>query len=103
MADKTKWTDYKKASRSNWGTELPKDQNLNREQIQLGAILRIADATEAMAENYVKLQSDLAWYKENYYKAIGRCNDRDRTISALKGHITRLKNKLENAGQDAVH
>ena len=80
---------FKKGSRLDWGTK----EKLGNDEIQLGAILRIADATEAMSENYVKLQNDLAYCKGrmNYFK--NKYEQEKRTNTTLKGWITRLKNK----------
>jgi hypothetical protein len=82
---------YRSHSKDNYG-------NLNKdaatlEQINTGSLQRIADATEAMAQNFVKLQNDYEYmrksrdnYREDYRTA-------QRQITALKGHITRLKKK----------
>ena len=43
---------YKQESRKDWGTNQDSEL-LSIEQINLGAILRIADATEAMAKNRI--------------------------------------------------
>lgn len=63
------------------------------EHIQIGAVLRIADATEKMALRYTELIDKAA--------RLDRSNDYLRTenhrqrlsISALKGQITKLKKK----------
>lgn len=63
--------------------------------IMLSCLLRIADATEAMALNYMKLQSDLEYYKgrlQNEKQATERAKN---TGKALKGHISRLKKEVE--------
>ena len=43
---------YRKESEKDYGTY--DNDELSREQIKLGALLRIADATELMAKNYVQ-------------------------------------------------
>jgi len=61
------------------------------ENINCGSLQRIADATEIMATNYKKLQSDLDWYKR-------RCSElREELISAIKSRNTYkgLYNKLK--------
>ena len=67
----------------------------DKEAIQLGCMLRIADATEAMSENHIQLQSNYDYmkksrdyYRDQYYLS-------EKRIAAYKGHITRLKNKLK--------
>jgi hypothetical protein len=72
----------------------------DRDDIQIGCLQRIADASEVMAQNYgliikakTQAESDrdkyLKWWREEQAKV----NQRDRQISALKGVITRMKNK----------
>jgi hypothetical protein len=84
---------YKEESRANWYTE--GDCQLSTEEIQLGAILRIADATEKMAQNYIELQDKLK-RTQNWNEDLRFIRDQlQRSNAALKGHITRLKKKLE--------
>lgn len=90
---------YRDESRKNYGTE---NANLTLAQVVAGAQLRTADAmesiaknTEAMAQNHVQLQSDYDYMREDrdYYR--DQCKKQDRKIRALKGVITKLKNKLK--------
>ena len=72
---------YREESRANWGRTLCDEQHPSNEEVQLGAILRIADAAEVMARNHQQL-----------------INERDRLlrrIAALRGHITRLKKGMK--------
>ena len=80
---------YAEESRSNWGTS--KEGKLTYEQITLGALLRIADATEKMALNHDRLVSDLEHYKKRTRGLCGQMERLNRSNSALRGHITRLK------------
>lgn len=61
------------------------------DELKLGAILRIADATEAMAKNYVGLQNDRDWYRNAYENQCARTDELQRRINALKGVITKMK------------
>lgn len=74
------------------------NQNFNGtasiEHINAGSLQRIADAAEKMAGNYIKLQNDLEWSKKRCNELEGRISIRDKHISALRGQITKLKNKL---------
>lgn len=63
------------------------------EDLQLGCLQRIADASEKMAGNYIQLQNDRDWYKKRYYEQQESMNKLHRTISALKGVITKMKKK----------
>ena len=84
---------YKQESRSNWGRNTT--QELTREEVQHGAILRIADATEAMAKNHVQLQSERDRYKQWYDQERERAAKLERSNAALRGQITRLKNRIK--------
>mgnify|MGYP000706361046 FL=1 len=64
------------------------------EDLQLGCLQRIADATEKMASNYQRMENDLAMYKRWYKEKCETVNNRDRSISNLRGQITKLKKKL---------
>lgn len=82
---------------------LPDDIKPTPEQIQVGCLQRIAASCEKMEQPYLDLHRDL-----NYYKAMA--SGRDETIkelrlsnASLKGHITRLRkriNQLENKGEE---
>jgi predicted nucleic acid-binding Zn-ribbon protein len=47
-----------------------------------------------MAENYVSLQADLEYYKKRSNSIEESYNNVCKSNNALRGHITRLKNKL---------
>lgn len=81
-------SDLREMSRRTWT-----QTDNSTEQINTGSLQRIADATELMAKRYQDLLDENQRYK-------GYCNDyqrkilkRDRTISALRGQITKLKNQ----------
>jgi len=61
--------------------------------MKIGCLQRIADATEAMAKNHLKMQSDLDYLsrrnKDQNAEIARLCN----RIRGLKGSITKLKNK----------
>lgn len=81
---------YREESKKAWGTD---DGIMDIERIQTGAILRIADATEKMAGNIIALEIDRNYYKGNYERAVDQRDAYVRQISALKGVITKLKNR----------
>lgn len=81
---------YRDESRGQWGqnTETP-----TIEQLTMGCMLRIADATELMAKNYAELiaERDQALRSEAYWRDLyEKCS---RRRSALKGVVTKLKNR----------
>ena len=92
----SKTISFKEASKTDWVVEVadeikyPGDKN-----IQLGCLMRIASATEAMAKSHTdlilekeRLKTTKEYYRTEYEAA-------KRREAALKGHITRLKNKLK--------
>ena len=87
----------KNLSRKNWTVP---DGTENYSSIQTSALMRIADATELMAKNYLELQQKAEKYEKLYneqmkskYELLG---GRDKTISNLRGQITKLKKKISN-------
>lgn len=85
---------YRQESKTDWGTNDNSSQ-LTLDQINSGALLRIADATELMASNYTQLQAEAEkykrWYKEQYEDGKRMA----KRISTLQGVITRMKKKLK--------
>lgn len=70
------------------------------EALRTSATLRTADALETIAENttviiknHVRMEEDLKWYKQAYSERGARVQELQKSNSALKGVITRLKNK----------
>jgi hypothetical protein len=82
--------DLREESRGSW---VNSDGDMTVELINLGCQLRIADATEAMAKNYVKLQDAVDWYKKQYRKASEDRERERRSNQALRAVITKMKNK----------
>lgn len=84
---------YKEESKNNWGVNLCDKQQISKEHIQLGAVLRIADACEKMAANHQQLLNDRDRY-ERWYELEKTSNKRlQNRISGLKGYIKRIKKK----------
>lgn len=82
---------FKELSKQNWGNDI----SGTIEQLGFGCLQRIADATEAMAQNYVKLQKDYDYMRgdRDYYRD---SNQRAlNSIRSLKGTITKLKKKIK--------
>jgi len=85
---------YREESKSNWGAICEPHENISHEQLQTGAILRIADATEKMATNYTALQSDRDYYKRRLESVQADNRHLYKQLSGLRGEITKLKKKL---------
>jgi len=85
--------DIKTLTKQDWSnnTELP-----STEDLQTSALMRIADASEKMATNYLQLQNDRDWYKKKYHEKQDEIKHLNNRISSLKGNITKLKNKHSN-------
>lgn len=85
---------FREESKSNWGITI--DRQPTNEEIQLGAILRIANASEKMASNYIKMQQDLEWYRIRCKSLNETIGSRNRQIANLRGQITKLKKKMQS-------
>lgn len=88
---------YAEESRKDLGTRFPGE--LTIEQIQTGAMLRMADASEKMASNYTQLQNDCDWYRQKYRKKNEEIEHLNRRITSLKGVITKLKKQAKAANK----
>jgi hypothetical protein len=64
---------------------------VNLEDVKIGCLQRIADATEAMAKNYQHLINDRDFYKRRYEEEKALGERMARRISALRGVITKMK------------
>lgn len=85
---------YKLVSRLDWGAE--EAEGLTLDQINTGAMLRIADATEKMAQRHTDLMRDRDYWErraKNAEKALD--TERHRTAS-LRGHLKRAKAAVSN-------
>lgn len=82
--------DYREESRKNWGAET--DVSITREQIGLGALLRIADALEKMAEPYTHLLNEATYLRERNKILRSEINRFSRKIAAYRGLLKRKKN-----------
>ena len=74
-----------------WEIERDKAWRYIKESI----LLRIAEATELMAQNHKELIEDRdryeRWYREEQERRYGL----EKTIAGLRGYITRLKKKVK--------
>lgn len=82
---------FKQESRNpNWGKSIGA---INNDDLKVGALLRIADAAEAMAKRHTELINERDMYERLYRNADSDRVEYRKTISALKGVITKLKKK----------
>ena len=84
-------TNMREASLKNYGLnrDIPNDKEIN-----MGSLQRIADATERMARRHTELigENEDLGARLNYW--IERCKRVERSNSALRGVITRLRRRL---------
>lgn len=80
---------FKDESRSAWGTS----ESITEDQIQLGAVLRIADAAEDMAKNYTRLIAERDRYERMYRNEYQENIQLRNQVRGLKSWVTRLKNR----------
>lgn len=86
------FTRYREESRKNYGQE--GDVNLTLEQLRTGALLRIADSVEKLCEDRDRLERQCDQYRKSMNYWLARAQKLERSNVALKGHLTRLRDKL---------
>lgn len=84
---------FRDESRVNWGRELSDGEKMTRGDIQHGAILRIADAIEKMAERYTALIDEREWLRRKYRAELAKNERLKRSNAGLRATITRMKRK----------
>lgn len=94
-----KFKSYREHSKTNYGN---KKEGATLEEINTGSLQRIADAAELMATNFLKLQSDLEYYKNKAKSLEDELKTERKRVATYKGQATRIKKKnlfppLENA------
>jgi len=74
---------------------LSHDGNPTPEEVRTSALMRIADATETIAQSYNNLIAERDRFKQWFYEEQAAKTVLIKKVSALKGVITRMKNKGE--------
>jgi hypothetical protein len=85
---------YKEESRRNWGETVSEGEELCRDQIKLGAILRIADSLEKMEKPITRLMDDVTYYKKRNEELKQENLKLAHSRAGLKGYIKNLKNRF---------
>lgn len=80
---------YREESRSDWGAR--DEGGFSLDQVNTGALLRIADAVEKMAESYDTMRRDRDVWKERALFARRRLDTERRRTAALRGWIKRAR------------
>lgn len=84
---------FRDHSKTDWGSNTNEFPGLER--INAGSLQRIADATEAMAKNYIEQQQSLEYYRNRSRRLEAENQHLRNSRAAIKAHNTRLKQKLE--------
>lgn len=87
---------FEQQSRMDW-TPTNDDGECDNIHLQIGCLQRIADATELMAKNHAELVQSKDTLRDMYRRAIAREDRLERSLSATRGHLTRLKNKMKSS------
>ncbi len=66
------------------------------EEIRGGCLQRIADATEVMAQNWVRITSDLEYQTKEARRLREIRDKRDKTIIGLRGQIGKLMKRIRD-------
>lgn len=86
---------YREQSKVNWGREYSEGEAPTRDEVQYGAILRIADAVEKMAQNYAALINERDMLRGMYRSERAAAERLYRSNAGLRGVITRMKRKQQ--------
>jgi len=71
-------------------------ENPNLDNINTGCLQRIANATELMATNFLRLQESNEYLKNRNRHLLDEVERLKRSASAYKGKYNRLKNKSDH-------
>jgi hypothetical protein len=82
---------YRTESKSNWGTTIEQESNISSDQIQLGAILRIADSLERIEQPYLRLLAERERYERWYNEEKVKRRKLEKQNAAYRGVINRMK------------
>jgi hypothetical protein len=87
---------FRKASRSDWYPK-PDNRPVSNDDLKVGALQRIADATEKMAQSHASIIDARDRYKRWYEEKVAENQRLARRIHALRGTITRMKRAKDGA------
>ena len=85
--------DFKEETRRTYFKILADDISFQNDDLKVGCLMRIADATEAMASRHTELIAQRDKFERWYNDERKRRWHLERSNAALRGHIKRLKNK----------
>ena len=82
---------FREESRKEWGRETLAE--LANEDIQTGALLRIADAVEKMAKSYDGMRIDRDWWKSEAERRQEEVKGLRHIIRGLRGALTKARKR----------
>lgn len=80
---------FRQTSREDWGQA--DDLAVTVSNIQLGAILRIADSLEKMEKPFIRLLDRIEYLESSNKRMTARIDKKNRQIAAYKGIVKRMK------------
>jgi len=84
----------REASRRDWGSDASRSGTvILAEDIRTGALLRIADAVEKMAERHTELIRQRDYYENEVKRLRTKREHLERSNASLRGHLS-LKKKV---------
>jgi hypothetical protein len=89
---------YKDESRKDWSVLKEKASSATNDDLKLGAILRIADATELMAKNFIALQKENEYLRQRNMTLAADYETEKKRSAKYKGLYNKeKKNKNQNS------
>lgn len=80
---------YREASKENYGRELAEGESMSNEGLRTGALLRISDAVEKMAQEYDRILRDRNYQKDKAERLEREAATLRRSVAAYKGLLKR--------------
>jgi hypothetical protein len=77
-------------------------KNPTWETLQIGAILRIADATERMASNYVQLQNNVEYYKNLSRSRLQEIEVLKHSRAGYMAALTKLRKRIAESNVSVI-
>lgn len=91
MSDQ-KFKSFREESRKNYGVT-SEERVVSNDDLQIGALLRIADSMEIMCKDRVKLENDNKYLRDRIKQLNQEIESLKRQSAAYKGKFNNLKNK----------
>jgi hypothetical protein len=93
--------DHRKNSRTNWGRDVEgRDSNPDRDDIRLGCLLRIADATELMAKRHTELIRERDEFERSKARWQANAINLERRLRGTRGALTRAQRRIAELQQE---